>query len=355
MKLRSVPFRFISEYDFSTGKTSLKFGSGDAQYFDGDLVPDLGDLSLPVFGKDTFTDFNLDPQNFLKTRTLGLAPVNTTLTIQYRVGGGIETNAGAGDIDSVSDKSFEVTDSSLNQTTVRDVANSFSVLNSIPVQGGKDELDVEEIRQLVPSLYASQGRVVTIPDFIARTLSMPSKFGSIFRANAKTSPLNKNSVELYVVSMDANGYLTLGSQQLKENLKTYLSRFRMLTDSIEILDSEIVNLGVNFSILTNPDFNKSEVLTNCIEALKEFFDTKLWSLNQPINLTDLYITLGQVPGVLSIISINFENLIGNVAGRQYSNTRFNVIENTKNGIIYCGENQIFEIKFKNVDIKGTAK
>jgi hypothetical protein len=87
LKLRSVPYRFISEYDISTGKTSLIFGSGDAQSFDGDLIPDLGDLSLPTFGKETFTDFAIDPQHFLKTRTLGLAPVNTTLTVTYRVGG----------------------------------------------------------------------------------------------------------------------------------------------------------------------------------------------------------------------------------------------------------------------------
>jgi hypothetical protein len=87
LKLRSVPFRFISEYDFSSGKTSINFGSGDAQTFDGDLIPDLGELSLPTFGKETFTDFSIDPQNFLRTRTLGLAPVNTTLTVTYRVGG----------------------------------------------------------------------------------------------------------------------------------------------------------------------------------------------------------------------------------------------------------------------------
>lgn len=137
LKLRSVPYRFIAEYNFSTGKTSIIFGSGDAQTFDGDLIPDLGDLSLPVFGKDTFTDFALDPQNFLKTRTMGLAPVNTTLTVQYRVGGGLDTNAGAGDINGVADKSFEVSDSSLTTSVVRDVSNSFSVLNSKPIQGRK--------------------------------------------------------------------------------------------------------------------------------------------------------------------------------------------------------------------------
>lgn len=355
LKLRSVPYRFISEYDFASGVTSLIFGSGDAQSFDGDLIPDLGDLSLPIFGKDTFTDFSLDPQNFLRTRTMGLAPVNTTLTITYRVGGGLDTNAGTGDIDSVADKSFEVSDSSLTQSVIRDVANSFSVLNSKPIQGGNDELDIEEIKQLIPALFASQSRLVNPPDFIARSLSMPAKFGSVFRANAKLNSLNKNSVEVIILSRDANGFVVSAPAQLKQNLKTYLSRFRMFTDAIEILDGEVANIGLDFSILTNPDFNKTEVLSNSIDVLKEFFDITKQQLNQPINLTDLYVLLAGVPGVLSVISLDVTNLVGLIGGRQYSNTRHIIKENTKNGIIYSGENKIFEVKYPNIDIKGTAK
>jgi len=230
LKLRSVPYRFISEYDFATGKTSITFGSGDAQSFDGELIPDLGDLSLPAFGKETFTDFSIDPQNFLKTRTLGLTPVNTVLTIFYRVGGGFDTNAGSGEIDNVVEKSFEVSDSSLSTSTVRDVSNSFSVLNSSPIQGGSDQLDPEEIKHLIPAQYASQSRVVNAPDFIVRTLSMPAKFGSVFRVNPRLNPLNRNSVELVILSRDSNGHVTVAPNQLKTNLKTYLSKFRMLTD-----------------------------------------------------------------------------------------------------------------------------
>ena len=204
LKLRSVPYRFITEYDISTNKTSIIFGSGDAQTFDGDLIPDLGELSLPTFGKETFTDFAIDPQNFLKTRTLGLAPVNTTLTVTYRVGGGIDTNAGTGEINTVADKTFEVSDSSLNATVVRDVGNSFSVINPNPVTGGAEPLDVEEIRQLIPTMFATQSRLVNAPDFIVRSLSLPAKYGSVFRANAKLNPLNKNSIELIILALDSN-------------------------------------------------------------------------------------------------------------------------------------------------------
>jgi len=142
---------------------------------------------------------------------------------------------------------------------------------------------------------------------------------------------------------------------LKENLKTYLSRFRMMTDAIEILDGEVINIAVKFDILASPDFNKTEVLTNCILALKEFFDVDKFSLNQPINFTDIHTILAAIPGVLSLINITIENRSGTFDGRTYSTTPFNVNENKKDGIVYCKENAMFEVKHPSRDIIGTAK
>lgn len=355
LKLKSVPFRFISEFDIATNRTSLIFGTGDAQKFDGELIPDLGDLSLPVFGKETFGDFALDPQNFLKTRTLGLAPVNTTLTVKYRVGGGAKTNVGAAEINTVAESTFDVGDSTLDTVTVKDVANSFSVLNPNPIQGGKDELPLDELRQLISANFSTQSRMVTAQDFVARTLSMPAKFGSVFRANARPSMVNKNAVELVVLSRNSDGLVTVAPGDLKTNLKTYLARFRMMTDAIEILDGEIVNIGVNFEILTNSDFNKIEVLANAIEVIQDYFKIELWQINQPINITDIYSLIADVPGVLSLINITIRNLVGNVDSISYSNTVHNIDENSQNGIIYSDENKIFEVKFPNKNITGTAK
>ena len=355
LKLRSVPFRFITEYDVVTNKTSMVFGTGDAQTFDGDLIPNLGDLALPLFGKDTFTDFSIDPQNFLKTRTLGLAPTNTTLTVNYRVGGGDDTNAGAGEINTVAESTFDIGDSSLSQAVIKDVGNSFSVMNPFPITGGRLALSVDEIKQLIPAVYASQSRIVTPQDFVVRALSMPSKFGSVFRASAKSNPFNKNSVELIILSKDSDGFVVTAPTSLKENLKTYLSRFRMMTDAIEILDGEVINIAVKFDILASPDFNKTEVLTNCILALKEFFDVDKFSLNQPINFTDIHTILAAIPGVLSLINITIENRSGTFDGRTYSTTPFNVNENKKDGIVYCKENAMFEVKHPSRDIIGTAK
>lgn len=355
LKLRSVPYRFITEYNISTNKTSMIFGTGDAQSFDGELIPDLGDLALPLYGKNTFTDFSIDPQNFLKTRTLGLAPTNTQLNVSYRVGGGIDTNVGSGEINSVVGSTFELGDSTLDASTVRDVGNSFAVLNAAPIQGGRDALTLDELRQLIPASFSAQSRVVTPPDFIVRALSMPSRFGSVFRANAKLNPLNNNSVELIVLSKDSSGNVTLAPNDLKNNLKTYFSRFRMMTDALEIMDGSIINVAVNFSVLTNPDFNKTEVVANCIDSLQNYFKIDNFQLNQPINLTDIYVLLADIPGVLSVIDLNILNRVGLFEGRNYSTTSFNISKNTKNGIIYGMENSIFSVAYMNKDISGVAK
>jgi hypothetical protein len=355
MKLRSVPYRFISEYDIGTKKTSITFGTGDASAFDHDLVPNLADLSIPTFGKDTFTDYALDPQNFLKTRTLGLAPINTTLTIRYRTGGGATTNVGAGQIRTAADTVFDIGDTTLSPTVINDVKNSFSVLNVLPIQGGRDEYTPAEIKQLISANYAAQSRVVTAEDFIARTLSMPAKFGSVFRAFPKPGVLNKNSIELMILSKDSDGKVSLAPQTLKENLRTYLSRFRMLTDAVEILDGKIINIGINFSILVRPEFNKTQVLADCLSRLQSLFVIDKWQIGQPINRTDIHYLIADTPGVLSLYAMNIINLAGIIDGRQYSEETYNVAKKTKNNLVYCDENAIFEVRFPSKDLAGTAK
>ena len=355
LHLRSVPFRFITEYSTETKKTSMIFGTGDAQKFDGELIPNLGDLSLPLLGKDNFTDFSIDPQNFLETRNLGVAPTNTTLTVRYRIGGGLNTNIGTGQISTTSEVLFQVSDSSLTQAIVNEAKNSFSVLNPKPIQGGRDELTTEEVRHLIPSVFASQSRVVTAEDYIARTLSLPTKFGSIFRAGVKSGDINKSSVELTIVSRNNSCNVTTASATLKDNLRKYLSRFRMLTDSIEILDGDIVNVGIELSILCRPDFNKTEVLGNCILALKEFFDITKWQMGQPIIKAQILRLLYDVAGVITVFDMNVINLVGTVDGSSYSTTTFNIEANQRNDIVYCPTNSIMEIKYPLKNIRVSAR
>ena len=129
----------------------------------------------------------------------------------------------------------------------------------------------------------------------------------------------------------------------------------MMTDAIEIMDGEVINIGLDFTVLTNPEYNKNEVLSNCISSLRDFFDTKNFQLNQPINFTDIHVLLSEIPGVISVVDLKFKNLIGIIDGLQYSNTTYNILQNIKNGILYCKENAMFEVKYKNKNIRGVAK
>ncbi len=355
MVLRTVPYRFITDFDTTTGKTSLTFGTGDGSSTDLDLIPNLGDLSIPTYGKATFTDYTIDPQNFLRTRTLGLAPVNTTLTVTYRVGGGISTNAGAATINKVVNANFDVADNTLDSNVVRDVKNSLSVLNTEPAQGGRDELSINELKQIISANFAAQGRAVTVEDYIARTLSMPSKFGAVFRAFPQPGMVNRSSVELAVLAKDSNDNVTVASPTLKQNLQTYLGKFRMLTDAVELLDGDIINIGVSFSVLVSPDYNRSQVLTNCLNALRNYFVIDKWQIAQPIVLTDLNYLLADQDGVLSVYQLSVSNLAGLVDGRDYSSTTYNIARNTANGIIYCPKNAIFSVMYPTKDLIGTAK
>jgi hypothetical protein len=355
LKLRSVPYRFVTEYDVETGKTSLIFGTGDATEYDGDLIPDLGEMSLPIYGKDYFSEFNLDPQNFLKTRTLGIAPTNTTLTITYRIGGGLSTNAGSNTVSSVIEKTFTTGNTTLSPQIVRDVSNSFAVNNPKPIIGGLDERSLDEVRQLISANYASQNRMVTLPDFTARVLSMPSKFGSVFRAYSKLNRLQSNAIDIHVLTKDSNGHVVAPSQELKNNLKKYLSRFRMATDVINIANGDVVNVEVKFKILTAPDFNTDEVLSDCILALKEYFEIDKWQINQPINKTSITDLIYRIDGVISVVDLNIVNVSRSKEGRTYSTISHNISDNTKNGIVYCKENAIFEIRYPDLDIVGSAQ
>lgn len=355
LTLVTVPYRFISSYDVASGQTTLTFGTGDAQALDQDLIPNLGDLSVPAFGKNSFTDFSIDPQNFLRTRTMGLAPVNTVLTVQYRKGGGVLTNAGAQQVNTATNVTFNVGNSTLPQPTVLSVANSFSVLNMEPVQGGADQLSAMEIKQLVSANYAAQARCVTVPDYIARALSMPASFGNIFRAYAKAGQINKNSVELSILALDSFGNVTIASPTLKTNLQTYLGQFRMLTDAVEILDGQIINISVAFNILVAPDYIRTDVLTDCLNQLTNFFLIQNWQIGQPINLTDLNYLIADVAGVVSVYDLQVDNLVGVIDGRQYSQTSYNIQKNTQNNIIYCQENSIFALQYPSKDLVGNAK
>ena len=285
------------------------------------------------------------------TRTYGLAPSNTTLTIRYLTGGGVVANAPANTI----------TDKDVVTTTATDSTflTTLTFNNEKPASGGKDGDTVEELRQNSLKSFSEQKRAVTTSDYKVRALSLPPQFGSVakafitkeFNQNITKSQLTSNplALSLYTLAYDNDGYLTTAANTLKENLKRYLTEYMMITDAIDIKNAFIVNIEVKFEVLTLPNYASRDVLLNCTNKLKDYFKTTRRDINQPINISNVFTALDQVKGVQTVKSVK----INNKAGGNYSAYAYDTEGATKDGILYPSYDPcIFEVKFPDIDISG---
>jgi hypothetical protein len=158
---------------------------------------------------------------------------------------------------------------------------------------------------------------------------------------------------MYVLSYDSNKKLTNANAAVKENIKTYLSEYRILTDAVNILDGYIVNVALDFEIICYPNFNKREVLTSCLTEMQDYFNIDSWTFNKPINISEIELILANVEGVLSVPKVEVSNLYG--SENNYSTNRYNIQQATVGKIIYPSLDPcIFEVKYPNKDIKGRA-
>lgn len=358
LRLLAVPRRFVTDRDPTTNKTSLVFGSGDGTSFDDELVPNLADLSLPLPGRRTFTSFNIDPQNFLKTRSLGLSPFGTVLTVSYRVGGGPTTNVPPGTIRNIGSVQLDFTSTGLDAVKKGLVVASLETLNIGPTVGGAPVESIAEIKANSAAFFAAQDRTVTKEDYIARVLSMPAKFGKVDKAFVKRTNglINSLSVDVHVLTRDPDGHLAQPSRTLARNVQTYLSQQRMLSDGVNILGADIINTKVEFGVVVSPKFNRTEVLTKCLGAVRDFFDVDQVQIGQPIVLSELSHDLQGIVGVISVYRLDVKNVFGTDAdGLTYSDVRYDMRANTANNIIYCPQNGIFEVKFPTKNIIGESK
>jgi hypothetical protein len=352
VELTKVPRRFVTRFT-STGVLQIQFGAGVINADDETFLPDP--TLLTKFGSQdqvNAIDVAYDPSNVLFTRTYGLSPSNTTLTIRYLTGGGIASNVPA---NTVTNKT------SIGTLTAADTSKESTLAfnNPLAASGGKDGDTVDELRENALRSFAEQGRTVTVDDYTVRAMAMPSQFGAIAKAfvtrellaNSDRSVLDKNplALSLYVLSYDIDGRLVIAPKTLKENLKTYLSQYMMVTDALDIKDAFVVNIEVKYEVLTLPNVASREVLTKCTNTLKTYFKTAKRNINQPINLSELYTLLDKIKGVQTVKNISINNL----AGGNYSSYAYDTEGATKENIVYPSYDPcIFELKYPDLDIKG---
>jgi hypothetical protein len=356
LRLKKVQRRFATRFTSLTN-LQLQFGAGSPLDTDEEIIPNSNNvgLGLPFIQEKLTTAYS--PVNFLYTGTYGVAPSSTTLTVRYLTGGGVNSNASLGSLSNLNKANVSFGNNNLIPATSDYVFNSLTSINSEPASGGKGGDTLEEIRQNTLASIASQRRSVTADDYLIRALSMPSNYGSISKAHIEQPKLTDNQVStietlnLYVLSLNSTGQLDLSSNTLKNNLRTYLSQYRMIGDNIEIKDAFIINIGINFEIIVLPEYNNSEVLLSCIASLKTYFNINNWQINQPIMLKDLYILLDKIKGVQTIKNVSIENKAGTTLG--YSQYAYDLTSATYNQIIYPSlDPSIFEVRYLDQDIKG---
>jgi hypothetical protein len=363
LKLKKVPRRFVSRFK-TNNSLELQFGPGVSSGADEEIIPNPDNIGLGLpYGVDKMMTA-WDPSNFLYTQTYGIAPSNTTLTVTYLKGGGATSNIASNTLTKKIGGNTTFAGTNLDPAMQTTVLNSLAFTNDSAAIGGGDGDTNEEIRQNSLAMYPTQLRTITADDYIIRTLSLPSKFGLISKAyptqdmgisvNYPTNLLatqNPNAISLYILSKDTNNNLAVSSLALKQNLKTFLSEYRMLTDGVTIKDAFIINIGVNFDIIVRPNYNGKLVLNNCLTVLQSYFNIDNWQINQPIILSDIYSNLDQVDGVQTVQNVEIINKAGTNSG--YSQYSYDIKGATINSIVYPSlDPSVFEVKNLTTDIQG---
>ena len=355
LQLKKVQRRFATRL---TSETNLRiqFGAGNPNDTDELITPNPNNVGIGLPFEQNKLTTAYSPTNFLFTGTYGISPSSTTLTVRYLTGGGVESNVQVGDLSSLTTTNTTFNTINLNATTANYVFSSLVVLNNEAASGGKAGDTDEEIRQNTLLQTATQQRTVTLDDYMVRSLSMPPKFGVVSKAYIEKPQLDKQvstleTLCLYILSKNSEGQFATATEALKKNLRTYLSQYKMIGDSIEIKDTYIINIALDFEIIVLPNFINSEVILSCIKSLQEYFNIDNWQVNQPIMVNDLYVRLDKVIGVQSVKNILISNKAGTSLG--YSQYAYDIEGATQNQITYPSlDASIFEVKYPNTDIKG---
>ena len=371
LKLRRTAKRFTTHVK-ANNKTQLWFGAGISSQPDELIVPNPTNVGLALpYGNTTqnymngttYVDVAFDPANTMFTRQYGEAPRDTTLTVKYIAGGGISSNVAARTVDTIIESSVFLDEDGLPDATVQIVKDSLAIINLKPAVGGRSAETTDDIKYNALAHFASQNRAVTREDYIARCYAMPAKYGSVSKAyldkdeqywiqTVGTHEIkNPLAINLYTLAYDDNKNYVPLTPLAKQNLQTYLSQYRMLTDAINIKNAHIINVGVDFSILPRPGYQNKDVLLRCIKKLRCIFDPDNWSINEPIILPKIATELDKVEGVQTVKNLRVFNLFDRASG--YSGNIYDIKGATREGVIYPSmDPSIFEVKYLDKDIKG---
>ena len=353
LKPYPVPRRFIVERERE--RTYLIFGYGSESEIKNNNIVDPSSVALKMHGKNYVSNDVFDPSKLTSTEKFGVAPVNTTLTVNYRVNDFQNVNASSKTLRKVIDaKLYFSNQSQLDQEKIDYIQSSVTIDNEEPINGYTSALNTEEIKRKAYDTYALQGRAVTKQDYISATYAMPSKFGSIKRCSVQRDIDDlKRNINLYVISEDSLGKLEKTNSAIKENLKNWLNNVRMISDTIDILDAFVVNVGIDFDIIVEDETNKYDVLVMCKEKIQQDMLENYSEIGESLYITDVFKALKDVDGVLDVVDVR----ITNKRGSAYSTFEYDIVSNMSldGRSLEVPHNTIWEVKYPNSDIRGTVK
>lgn len=390
LKYLRTELRFITTVD-QNNITYLQFGANTENFENTIIIPNPSNVGVALSNLKNL-NISLDGTNVLKNNSYGVSPSNTTLTITYIVGGGLESNVNSAEINRINSTDFlndltSLTDGEI--VLLNNIKNSLRVTNLEASSGGADAETNEEIRQNSILNFSAQNRMVTSEDFLLRTYSLPTYLGNIAKVYVENNsnrkiqynqlirgiissngnelldlnplnPLDRRKFleasnpftnNLYTLGYDINKKLTQINPATLNNLISYLNNFKILNDKINIIDGYIINIGIDFKITVFNGFNKRDVLNSCLESVKNFLKTENMNFNQPINLSQLNFEMMKNEGVQSVIELKVKNLT--IDDGDYSPIAYNLSIATQNNIIYPSKDpSVFEVKYPDNDIKG---
>ena len=343
--------RFVVQRD-DTG-TYLQFGFGSEEEDTTGLV-DPSRIALNLHGKKTITNNSFDPTKLLSTNKLGISPSNTTLTIRFRSNSEAGTSTPSNSVNKVNAVEMQfASQANLDSNLVNTVKNSIEVTNEEPISSVNSDVTLEELKQRAMAYYASQNRAVSKQDYESLVYNMPSKFGAIKRANIVNDPSSSNRrISLYVISEDSDGNLITTNSITKNNLKNWLLSYKMLNDVVDIIDAKVVNYSIDFTATADNRFDKDAILFTCINVLTDLV-SEVPYIGEPIYLSSIYQALNDIDGITNVTNVEIKDK----SSGAYSSIslNFNGLLSRDGTYIQIPRNVIAELKFPDLDIKGTIR
>lgn len=351
LKVVPVPRRFVIERTNANTYIQFGFGSDEELQVDSNTFEDPSKVVLQLNSRDYVSDVSFDPSDIIKTDKFGVGPANTTITVVFRKLTQNNGNIPANSLTRPKAVSFRFNDLlSLNAATVSETRGTLQINNDEPFVGEVNYPSVDEIKARTLAYYSSQNRAVSKQDYLALIYAMPTKYGSIKRTNIIQDPQSqKRNLNIYVISENSQNHLISTNTVVKNNLKTWLSNFKLINDTIDIYDAKIINLGLKFTVKADIGVDKAELLNNCISTLISKFNFKQ-EIGEDFDISSIYQTLNKVTGVVDTINVEITNKTGGL----YSSLYYDVASNTTaDGLkTICPLNVVFEVKYPTSDITG---